>query len=220
MSGPMGGGQGRKRVIGKGQRRMATRGFKLGSYVSISYRDPDRAHSMVPNIIYEGKIADKRVGHQDRESYVELKDCLVINEQGQVVAKGDRKRLMDAFIEECELAEPREDKTPIHLKPLEPEPVTQFNFAAGSASMDQMPMGQMVPVSSFMQSMHGMPTMVPIQMMQPMQAMPMHAMPVGADGQPMQMMMMPMMTGQQMQAMQMPMMMMPPSGARSRSRSR
>lgn len=205
-------------MIGKGGRRMATRGFKMGTYVSIKYRDPDRAHSMEPNMHYEGKICDKRVGGQDRESYVELKDCIRINEHGQVIARGDKKRLMDAFIEECEAVEPREDRTPIHEKVPEPDPAMQLQFGGGM-SMGQMPMCQMpmatMPMAQMpMQGMQMIPigqmqgqgmSMVPVQMMpaQGMQGMPMM--------QQMPMMQMMPMGGQQMQGGQQ-MMMMPMGG--------
>lgn len=50
-------------------------------------------------IEYEGKIVDKRVGSEDKESYVELKDCLTLNPEGKIVAIEKMKRLTDSFIE-------------------------------------------------------------------------------------------------------------------------
>ena len=50
-------------------------------------------------IEYEGKIVDKRVGSEDKESYVELKDALTLNAEGKIVAIEKMKRLTDSFIE-------------------------------------------------------------------------------------------------------------------------
>ena len=50
-------------------------------------------------IEYEGKIVDKRVGIEDKESYVELKDCLTLNADGKIVHIDKMKRLTDSFIE-------------------------------------------------------------------------------------------------------------------------
>ena len=50
-------------------------------------------------IEYEGKIVDKRVGSEDKESYVELKDCLTLNPEGKIVAIDKLKRLTDSYIE-------------------------------------------------------------------------------------------------------------------------
>ena len=43
---------------------------------------------------------DKRVGSEDKESYVELKDCLTLNSDGKILAIDKLKRLTDSFIED------------------------------------------------------------------------------------------------------------------------
>ena len=43
---------------------------------------------------------DKRVGSEDKESYVELKDCLTLNPDGKILAIDKLKRLTDSFIED------------------------------------------------------------------------------------------------------------------------
>ena len=43
---------------------------------------------------------DKRVGSEDKESYVELKDCLTLNTDGKIIAIDKLKRLTDSFIED------------------------------------------------------------------------------------------------------------------------
>lgn len=86
-----------------------TKGIKLGSWVAVSYRVPikqeidenDTGH-------YEGKIVDKRIGGQDRESFIELKDVLKVDIDGNVIGKEKHKRLIDAFIEECKVIEKRD----------------------------------------------------------------------------------------------------------------
>ncbi|CAK9028976.1 unnamed protein product, partial [Durusdinium trenchii] len=97
MSGPLGGHQGYMKTFGpagRGKKRFVTKGFKLGSYVVIKYK-------IAPGtfIEYEGKIVDKRVGIEDKESYVELKDCLTLNADGKIVHIDKMKRLTDSFIE-------------------------------------------------------------------------------------------------------------------------
>lgn len=92
---------------GKGNRRLKTRGINLGSYVHITYRITDRTGSEI--LEYEGKLVDKRVGWVDRESYVELKNCKQVNEKGQVLAREEKKRFYDAFIEDCKVTEEKEE---------------------------------------------------------------------------------------------------------------
>lgn len=67
---------------------------RLGSYVVIKYKIAPETF-----IEYEGKIVDKRVGSEDKESYVELKDALTLNAEGKIVAIEKMKRLTDSFIE-------------------------------------------------------------------------------------------------------------------------
>eukprot|EP00438_Fugacium_kawagutii_P017377 Skav201557 [mRNA] locus=scaffold1616:320852:321515:+ [translate_table: standard] len=83
-----------------------TKGIKMGSWIAVSYRVPikqeidenDTGH-------YEGRIVDKRIGGQDwakdRESFIELKDVLKVDVEGNVIGKEKHKRLIDAFIEDC-----------------------------------------------------------------------------------------------------------------------
>ena len=132
----------------EGQRRLMTKGIKMGSWVAVSsvpqeisrkhrrsrretaaveaeavrYRVPikqeidenDTGH-------YEGRIIDKRIGGQDhqwgsatfsqccpfcialedRESFIELKDVLKVDIDGNIIGKEKQKRLIDAFIEDC-----------------------------------------------------------------------------------------------------------------------
>lgn len=51
----------------------------------------------------EGRIVDKRIGGQDRESYIELKDVLKVDLDGNIIGKEKHKRLIDAFIEDCKV---------------------------------------------------------------------------------------------------------------------
>lgn len=67
---------------------------RLGSYVVIKYKIAPETF-----VEYEGKIVDKRVGSEDKESYVELKDALTLNSDGKVVHIDKMKRLTDSFIE-------------------------------------------------------------------------------------------------------------------------
>ncbi|CAE7279014.1 unnamed protein product [Symbiodinium sp. CCMP2592] len=106
----MGGSAGATRVIGKGQRRLMTKGIKMGSWVAVSYRVPikqeidenDTGH-------YEGRIIDKRIGGQDRESFIELKDVLKVDIDGNIIGKEKQKRLIDAFIEDCKVIDKRDE---------------------------------------------------------------------------------------------------------------
>lgn len=110
MQGPLGGQPGSTRVVGKGQRRLMTKGIKMGSYVRIAYRvrSVHGSNQAEEDIDYEGTIVDKRIGGQDRESYVELKNALRLDAKGRVVACEKTKRLTDAFIESCQVVEKRD----------------------------------------------------------------------------------------------------------------
>lgn len=234
----MGGHAGRKRLFDKAPRRVATRGLRIGKHVSIKYRDPDTRAL----IYYEGKFVDKRVGKEDRDSYIELKDCLRIDKDDHVVERVDKLRLMEPYIEEAEVIEPREDRDPISATPLGPsawnaapataempqglhtaaaawEPVDAT--AASMAPMQAVPMMQM-PMMMAPQGMQMMPMQMGKAGMQAgMQAMPMmsmQAMPQMMGG------MMPMMMPMGGMMMAMPGMAMPasmaPAAQRERSRSR
>eukprot|EP00931_Biecheleriopsis_adriatica_P108129 TRINITY_DN82468_c0_g1_i1.p1 TRINITY_DN82468_c0_g1~~TRINITY_DN82468_c0_g1_i1.p1 ORF type:complete len:232 (+),score=65.29 TRINITY_DN82468_c0_g1_i1:67-762(+) len=230
MSGPMGGHSGYQKTFGpagRGKKRFVTKGFKLGSYVIIKYK-----HGNGPAVDYEGKIVDKRVGSEDKESFVELKNCLTLNEDGKIVAIDASKRLIDSYIEECKMAEKRETVPQIEVQAdadaaagKAPAPKSEDdddNKAAMPAPAMMMP-GMMQPM--MMQGM--MPGMMQPTMMQPAMAMPGMMMP--GMMMPAMMPVMPMMPGMMMpmNAAAMPGMMGAASAtqvstpaARSRSRSR
>ncbi|CAE7257186.1 unnamed protein product, partial [Symbiodinium necroappetens] len=65
---------------------------------------------------FEGTIADKRVGWDNRESYVELKECLRLNRDGEIVEVVGKKQLYDAFIEEVEVVEKTERRLSAELR--------------------------------------------------------------------------------------------------------
>ncbi|CAE7228587.1 unnamed protein product [Symbiodinium sp. CCMP2592] len=198
MSGPLGGHQGYTKTFGpagRGKKRFVTKGFKLGSYVIIKYK---LGHETF--IEYEGKIVDKRVGSEDKESYVELKDCLTLNPDGKILAIDRLKRLTDSFIEECRFAEKRETTPQVEVTPdgeasqADPE---ASEAAAGMLMPGMMPM---------------MPGMMMPPMMMPPGLMP-GVMPMMPGVMPMMPMMIPgMAVGQADQGAQ--------GSARSRSRSR
>ncbi|CAK9014374.1 Uncharacterized protein SCF082_LOCUS12326 [Durusdinium trenchii] len=179
MSGPLGGHQGYMKTFGpagRGKKRFVTKGFKLGSYVVIKYK-------IAPGtfIEYEGKIVDKRVGIEDKESYVELKDCLTLNADGKIVHIDKMKRLTDSFIEDCRFTEKRTEAPQIEVteKPEEK--------AAEETASPVMPGGMMMPgmmMPGMMPMMPGMmmpllPAMMPAVPMMPMM-MPMQAMAMGS----------------------------------------
>lgn len=121
MSGPLGGqpGAAPRGARGPGKRRMLLKGLKLGSNVLIIYREKQNPGAIEVKITFEGTIADKRVGWDNRESYVELNDCLRLNSKGEILAREGKKRLMDAFIDECEVVEKTERWVSAQLAALE-----------------------------------------------------------------------------------------------------
>ncbi|CAJ1348080.1 unnamed protein product [Effrenium voratum] len=183
MSGPLGGHQGYMKTFGpagRGKKRFVTKGFKLGSYVIIKYKlAPDTF------IEYEGKIVDKRVGSEDKESYVELKDCLTLNPEGKIVAIDKLKRLTDSYIEECRFTQKRQTPPEIEVAPPE-EKAEEEEEGASPMMPGMMPMmpgmmmpGMMMP-GMMMPGMPMLPTMMPampmmhmLPAMQAMQAMSM-----------------------------------------------
>jgi len=88
------------------QRRWKTKGMRIGSYVRVVYQA-----KWEPRAEWEGIIVDKRVGGQDRESWVELKDALQLSANREIVGRSPKKRLIDAFIRDCEVVEKREEAT-------------------------------------------------------------------------------------------------------------
>ncbi|CAL1139649.1 unnamed protein product [Cladocopium goreaui] len=175
MSGPLGGVQGYMKTFGppgRGKKRFVTKGFKLGSYVVIKYKIGPETF-----IEYEGKIVDKRVGSEDKESYVELKDCLTLNPEGKIVAIEKMKRLTDSFIEECRFTEKRTETPQIEVTPEQPE--EKADEESSSVMPGMMPMPGMLPnmmmpgmmMPGMMMPMAGMlPTMMPAMPMMPMMA--------------------------------------------------
>eukprot|EP00435_Cladocopium_sp_Y103_P065115 s1168_g27.t1 len=175
MSGPLGGVQGYMKTFGppgRGKKRFVTKGFKLGSYVVIKYKIAPETF-----IEYEGKIVDKRVGSEDKESYVELKDCLTLNPEGKIVAIEKMKRLTDSFIEECRFTDKRTETPQIEVTPEQPE--EKADEESSSVMPGMMPMPGMLPnmmmpgmmMPGMMMPMAGMlPTMMPAMPMMPMMA--------------------------------------------------
>eukprot|EP00441_Pelagodinium_beii_P036722 CAMPEP_0197628816 /NCGR_PEP_ID=MMETSP1338-20131121/6953_1 /TAXON_ID=43686 ORGANISM="Pelagodinium beii, Strain RCC1491" /NCGR_SAMPLE_ID=MMETSP1338 /ASSEMBLY_ACC=CAM_ASM_000754 /LENGTH=160 /DNA_ID=CAMNT_0043199815 /DNA_START=86 /DNA_END=564 /DNA_ORIENTATION=+ len=135
MSGPCGGVSGAVRTFGKGQsqRKMPTRGVKLGSYVRVHYRLPGKQSTGQEEDMhdYEGKLVNKRIGAEDRESFVELKECLQFDLDGNFLGMEKTRRLIDAFIEKCEVCEKRDP-----LPQLAPEGSTAVGSTAKAAADD------------------------------------------------------------------------------------
>merc|ERR1719247_2132689 len=131
MMGPMGGHSG-ARAPGKGnsQRKMPMKGLRIGSYVLICYREK-KGH-VEEKVDYEGTIADKRVGQDNRESYVELKDCVKLNNNGEIIAREGKKRLVDAFIEDCDVID--KDDRPVSAQLAAAESGASADAAAGPAA--------------------------------------------------------------------------------------
>mmetsp|Transcript_9726 Transcript_9726/g.21773 ORF Transcript_9726/g.21773 Transcript_9726/m.21773 type:complete len:257 (-) Transcript_9726:14-784(-) len=196
-SGPLGGNPGWTRTpppAGRGKKRFVTKGIKIGSYVLISYRVPSKVGQAEDAAEYEGKIVDKRVGSDDRESYVELKDCLRLNARGQVVARDKSKKLFDAYIEECRITEKRDSIPEIVVEeaPL-PEAIDRTGYGGHSADgvLGPVPASPEMTASSGMFSPGmgmpfgmGMPGMMHMGMgmgpgMMPMGMMHMGMMPMG-----------------------------------------
>ncbi|CAE7215141.1 unnamed protein product [Symbiodinium natans] len=183
MSGPLGGHQGYTKTFGpagRGKKRFVTKGFKLGSYVIIKYKLGHEAF-----IEYEGKIVDKRVGSEDKESYVELKDCLTLNTDGKIIAIDKLKRLTDSFIEECRFAEKRETTPQVEVAPEGEAEVSEE--AAGIMMPGMMPMmpGMMMPPMMMPPTMiPGMPGVLPMMpAVVPMMPMMMPGIAVGNQDQ-------------------------------------
>eukprot|EP00439_Symbiodinium_sp_Y106_P060412 s1985_g8.t3 len=117
-SGPCGGVAGAAPRGGKGpgQRRMLLKGLRLGAHVSIRYREKEGPGVFEERLDFEGTIADKRVGWDNRESYVELKECLRLNRDGEIIELVGKKQLYDAFIEEVEVVEKTERRLSAELR--------------------------------------------------------------------------------------------------------
>jgi len=115
-----------------------TKGVRMGSYVRIYYRVPGKPGATEQDILYEGKIVDKRVGGQDRESYVELENCMELDSEDRLIELTKRKRLSDAFIEHCKVIEKRET-------PPEPAPTPVEQTTLGASEEQGGMMGGMMP---------------------------------------------------------------------------
>lgn len=180
----MGGGAGSARIVGKGQRRLMTKGIRMGSYVRIYYRVPGKPGAGEKEIEYEGKIVDKRVGGQDRESYVELENCMELDPQGRLVETTPRKRLIDAFIELCKVVEKRETPPEPAPKPVEEPPPPPMMTVGNGMMPGTLPGGMPGMMPGMMQGMA--PGMMQGMMpgMMPGQGMMMQGqMPDGMQGQ-------------------------------------
>eukprot|EP00441_Pelagodinium_beii_P038525 CAMPEP_0197633070 /NCGR_PEP_ID=MMETSP1338-20131121/9517_1 /TAXON_ID=43686 ORGANISM="Pelagodinium beii, Strain RCC1491" /NCGR_SAMPLE_ID=MMETSP1338 /ASSEMBLY_ACC=CAM_ASM_000754 /LENGTH=208 /DNA_ID=CAMNT_0043204659 /DNA_START=49 /DNA_END=672 /DNA_ORIENTATION=- len=170
MSGPMGGTSGAVRIVGKGQRRLMTKGMKLGSYVHVSYRVPIKQEIDENDTgQYKGKIVDKRIGGQDRESWIELKEVLKVDEDGNVLAKEKNKRLIDAFIEECKVIEKPTESFDEIKTVADQEAAEAAETAAEEGEGGMMMPGMMNPGMMMMQNM--MQGMMAANMMQNMMGM-------------------------------------------------
>ncbi|CAE7823232.1 unnamed protein product [Symbiodinium sp. CCMP2592] len=101
---------------GPGQRRMLLKGLRLGAHVSIRYREKKGPGVFEERLDFEGTIADKRVGWDNRESYVELKECFRLNRDGEIIEMVGKKQLYDAFIEEVEVVEKTERRLSAELR--------------------------------------------------------------------------------------------------------
>mmetsp|Transcript_115180 Transcript_115180/g.332713 ORF Transcript_115180/g.332713 Transcript_115180/m.332713 type:complete len:268 (+) Transcript_115180:135-938(+) len=216
ITGPCGGQPGAVprggKAYGKGgfpsKRKMPLKGLRKGGYIFVSYKEKKAPGMIEEKVEYEGVIVDKRVGWDNRESYVELDECVRLNAEGQIVAREGRKKLFDAFIDECEEVEKAE-------RALSPELAAAegVNKAGGADSADETARAMMnmaaamapnveamlamgaaaaASASNPMAPAMGMPMgcgMMPMGMM-PMGMMPMGMMPMGMMGMmPMQMQM-------------------------------
>ncbi|CAE7251547.1 unnamed protein product [Symbiodinium natans] len=117
-SGPCGGVAGAAPRGGKGpgQRRMLLKGLRMGAHVFIRYREKKGPGVVEERLDFEGTIADKRVGWDNRESYVELKECIRLNRDGEIIEIVGKKQLFDAFIEEVEVVEKTERRLSAELQ--------------------------------------------------------------------------------------------------------
>eukprot|EP00411_Alexandrium_monilatum_P012087 CAMPEP_0175267062 /NCGR_PEP_ID=MMETSP0093-20121207/43652_1 /TAXON_ID=311494 /ORGANISM="Alexandrium monilatum, Strain CCMP3105" /LENGTH=106 /DNA_ID=CAMNT_0016561681 /DNA_START=55 /DNA_END=371 /DNA_ORIENTATION=+ len=84
------------------------KGIKMGQTIVVSYREEGKGASAR----YEGVLADRRIGGTDRESYIELRGCRLIGPSNEIVASEGTKRLVDAFIDDMDYAEPRQEPEP------------------------------------------------------------------------------------------------------------
>ncbi|CAK9030250.1 unnamed protein product [Durusdinium trenchii] len=75
----------------------------MGMNVSVTYREEGKGSLLK----YEGIMADRRIGGTDRESYIELKNTILIGKENEVVATEGVKRFYDAWIEDMDQAEKR-----------------------------------------------------------------------------------------------------------------
>jgi len=206
ISGPMGGVQGVVKRGGKGsgkkggfpsRRKMPLKGLRKGWHIMMLYRERPDGALLDQKYYYEGTITDKRVGWDNRESYVELSGCLKLNEEGEIISKEGTKRLFDAFIDECD-----------EVEEIERPYSTAYKAAHGiggmvgsSTSSSSGEGGGMMPGMMGMMPM-GMPMMMPQMMGMPMMGMMPAAPMMGMMPMQMPMMgMMPMAAAPSMQSM-------------------
>eukprot|EP00441_Pelagodinium_beii_P043863 CAMPEP_0197641392 /NCGR_PEP_ID=MMETSP1338-20131121/15377_1 /TAXON_ID=43686 ORGANISM="Pelagodinium beii, Strain RCC1491" /NCGR_SAMPLE_ID=MMETSP1338 /ASSEMBLY_ACC=CAM_ASM_000754 /LENGTH=200 /DNA_ID=CAMNT_0043214371 /DNA_START=80 /DNA_END=678 /DNA_ORIENTATION=+ len=111
MSGPCGGVSGAPPRGGKGpgQRRMLLKGLRMGAHVFIAYKEKQGGPgAREERNDFEGTIVDKRVGWDNRESYVELKECIRLNADKEIIEEVGKIKLIDAFIEDVQVIEKEE----------------------------------------------------------------------------------------------------------------
>ncbi|CAL1166317.1 unnamed protein product [Cladocopium goreaui] len=84
------------------------RGFRKKVSVNCSFCFPVRTpEGKGPLLKYEGIMADRRIGGTDRESYIELKNSILVGKENEILALEGVKRLFDAWIDDMALAEQR-----------------------------------------------------------------------------------------------------------------
>lgn len=79
------------------------KGIKMGSYMMVTYREDGKG---LP-IKYEGTLCDRRIGGTDRESNIQLKNCLKIGHKNEILGQEGSRKFIDAFIDDMDLAPPR-----------------------------------------------------------------------------------------------------------------
>jgi len=164
---------------------MMTKGLRMGSYVRICYQEKGPGH-VDDKCDYEGTIVDKRIGGQDRESYVELQDCIRIGSYGEIIAKEKKKRFIDAFIVECGVTDKVERPLGGELANTQASSWDATAMMSGFAPM--MGMANMANMPMMMSGMGNGMQMMPMQMCPGGMGMAMPMSMMGMSGMPMSMM--------------------------------
>jgi len=158
------------------------KGIKVGQTIVIAYREEGKGSVAR----YEGVLSDRRIGGTDRESYIELKKCLLLGSGSEIIAHEGTRRFVDAFIDDMDVTEPRPEVPDTPACQLQP------SGAAASATGAVGQCGAMAQVPS-----------MPVGLGAGMMPVGMAPMGMGAGVMPMGMGMMPM--GMGMMPMGMPM---------------